>query len=137
MQIFFKNTAKISLTVLVAFSVLLLNFSNFIYCSAGKMNDDCCHKSRTIKTCCLKYSKITLNERISSHCGCTFNNASMPGDLYSELNNNSSKNISRLAIYITASFIMQPETASLDLTDYSPPVILSTEIYLNNLSLRI
>lgn len=137
MQNFLKNTAKLSMTVIVAFSVLMLNFGNYIHCSSGKTEEDCCHKSKTIKSCCLKHTKITFNERISAHCGCSVNQSNKPGDLYTDLKNNSANFSLRNVQYSTIEESTTFDNTSSVYISYSPPLIYSTDTYLNILSLRI
>lgn len=137
MQNLLKNTAKLSLTVIVAFSVFMLNFSSFIHCSNVSLEDDCCHKTRTIKSCCLKHTKITFNERISSHCGCSVNQSNKPGDLFTDLKNNSSSLTVRNINYITSTDGTELLKTSSVFTSYSPPLFYSSDKYLNILSLRI
>lgn len=137
MQNLLKNTAKLSLTLIVAVSVFMLNFAGIFHCTSQKSEEDCCHQTKTIKSCCLKHTKITLNERISSHCGCTVNQSNKPGDLFTDLKNNSTSLSVRFTQYITFSEDSVLFKATLEFTSYSPPLFYSSDKYLNILSLRI
>ncbi|MCC6866490.1 MAG: hypothetical protein IT280_10070 [Ignavibacteria bacterium] len=132
-----KNTAKILLTLMVAISVFLLNFGNFIQCSMPQSQEDCCHIIKSVKSCCAENTKINLNERISSHCGCSVEQSNKPGDLYSDLKNNSSNLNFRFIQYTDLSVSAEQNKTSIIFTSYSPPVYYMADTYLNILSLRI
>lgn len=138
MQDLFRNIAKITLSVLVASSVLTLNFGTFMQCSELTMEDDCCHITQKVKQCCIKHLKITLDERISGHCGCTINATQQAADLYHDLKNSNSNASSRTIQYsslVQSGF--HPEFISNFTQDYSPPPKYSTDTYLSNSILRI
>ena len=138
MQDLFRNITKISLSVLVACSVLTLNLGNFLQCSELTMEDDCCHITQKVKQCCIKHLKITLDERISGHCGCSMQETQQAGDLYHDIKNSNTNVSNRTIQYgslVQSGF--HPELISNFTQDYSPPLKYSTDTYLSNSILRI
>lgn len=138
MQDLLKNITKITLSVLVACSVLTLNLGNFLQCSELTMEEDCCHITQKVKQCCVKHLKITHKERISGHCGCTVNETQQAADLYHDLKNSNSNLTSRTIQYSSpAETGFHPELISNFTQNYSPPAEFSTDKYLSNSILRI
>lgn len=138
MQDLLKNITKITLSVLVACSVLTLNLGNFLQCSELTMEEDCCHITQKVKQCCIKHLKITLDERISGHCGCTVNETQQTADLYHDLKNSNSNLTSRVIQYSSpAETGFHPELIGNFTQNYSPPQKYSTGTYLSNSILRI
>ena len=129
---------KISLSFITAFSVLTLNFAAFLHCSVINMDDDCCHVTHTVKKCCAKNLKITFNERITSHCGCSVNQSPAASDLYNDLKN-SSQLIHQKALINSLSYSeeISSELLKKNYAFYSPPQKYQTDTYLTNLSIRI
>lgn len=133
-----KNITKPTLSVLIACSVFMLNWGTFRQCSEGSMEDNCCRVTRTVKQCCVKHIKVTLNERISGHCGCTVNETQQTADLYHDLKNSNSNLTSRIIQYSSpAETGFHPELISNFTQNYSPPAEFSTDKYLSNSILRI
>lgn len=138
MQDLLKNITKITLSVLVAFSVLTLNMGSLLHCSELTMEEDCCHITQKVKQCCIKHLKITLNERISSHCGCTVNETQQAADLYHDLKNSNSNLTSRTIQYsLPVETGFHTELIGNFTQNYSPPRKYSTDTYLSNSILRI
>lgn len=138
MQDLLKNITKITLSVLVACSVLTLNLGNFLQCSELTMEEDCCHITQKVKQCCVKHIKVTLNERISGHCGCTVNETQQTADLYHDLKNSNSNLTSRIIQYSSpAETGSHPELIGNFTRNYSPPQKYCTDTYLSNSILRI
>ncbi len=138
MQDLFRNIAKITLSVLVACSLLTLNIGNFLHCSGLTMEDDCCHITQKVKQCCIKHLKITLNERISGHCGCSMLETPQAGDLFHDLKNSNLNLASRTIQYSSSVETgFHPEFISNFTQDYSPPQKYSADTYLSNSILRI
>ncbi|HMQ79264.1 MAG TPA: hypothetical protein PKE39_10275 [Ignavibacteria bacterium] len=133
-----KNITKTALSVLIACSVLMLNWGTFRHCTEGSMEDNCCHVTKTVKQCCIKHLKLTLNERISGHCGCTVNETQQTADLYHDLKNSNSNLTSRTIQYSSpAETGFHPELIGNITGNYSPPQKYSTDTYLTNSILRI
>ncbi len=133
-----KNITKISLSIITAFGVLTLNFTAFVHCSSISMSDDCCHVTQTVKKCCAKNLKITVNERISAHCGCSMKQGPAATDLYIELKNPTRENNTNKLQYESVAGILISSTAINIITpEYSPPKNYQSDIYLTNLSIRI
>jgi len=133
-----KNIAKPTLSVLVACSVLMLNWYTYRQCSEASMEDGCCHITQKVKQCCIKHLKITLKERISGHCGCTVNETQQTADLYHDLKNSNSNLASRIIQYCSlAETGFHPELIGDFTRNYSPPLKYSTDTYLSNSILRI
>ena len=133
-----KNITKISLSILTAIAVLTLNLTAFVHCSAISMSDDCCHVTQTVKKCCAKNLKITVNERISAHCGCSMKQAPAASDLYIELKNSTRENNTNQQQYESiAGDLFSSASIHKNTTEYSPPNNYQSEIYLTNLSIRI
>lgn len=138
MQILLKNTIRKTFIAVMAISVLTLNFSGLLMCSSLTMGDDCCHVTKIVKPCCVKNMKITLDERISGHCGCTMEESQQTADLYYDINksnsNHTSQNIQYSTIIETG---YNPELISRFTTEYSPPIKDLKNSYLTNSVLRI
>lgn len=133
-----KNITKLTLSVLTAFSVFTLNFSSFVHCSALNTSDECCHVTHTVKKCCAKNQKITLNERITSHCGCSVKQAPPATDLYNDLKNSGQ--------FSNQKFLLNNSSSNAEILNvihsnkiifYSPPQKYQTDTYLTNLAIRI
>ena len=133
-----NKITKISLSFITAFSVLTLNFAAFLHCSVINMDEDCCHVTHTVKKCCAKNLKITFNERITSHCGCSVNQAPASADLFNDIKNSSQLNHQRALINsLSFSVEISTELSEKNNTFYSPPQKYQTDTYLTNLSIRI
>lgn len=119
-------------------AVVLLNFSAVVQCGQMLIHDDCCHITKTIKPCCLKSTKVTLNERFTSSCGCTMKEAQQPADMYTDVISGYHKNLSHASIDIenASSEIFQSQNNFIT-AYYSPPIISAGSIYLTNMNLRI
>jgi hypothetical protein len=138
MQVILKNIVKISLSALIAISVLTLNLSGLLMCSSITMNEDCCHVTKTVKSCCVKKMKITFAERIKGHCGCSVQESQQTADLYHDLKNSNSYSSTRDAQYTsTIETGYHPELISRFTAEYSPPPMDLKDSYLINLSIRI
>jgi hypothetical protein len=138
MQVILNNIVKISLSALIAFSVLTLNLTGLLQCSSHSMNEDCCHVTKTVKSCCVKKMNITFAERIKGHCGCTVNQNQQTADLYHDLKNSNTYSSSRDAQYTsTIETGYHPELISRFTSEYSPPTMDLKDSYLINLSIRI
>lgn len=138
MLVILKNIIRKSLSAFIAISVLTLNLSGFLLCTSLTMGDDCCHITKIVKPCCVKNMKITFNERVSGHCGCTMQESQQTTDLYTDLK---STNINHTSRDIQYSSIIEtgyhPEIISRFTAEYSPPVKDLKDSYLTNSVLRI
>lgn len=138
MLVILKKIVKISLSALIAISVLTLNLSGLLLCSSLTLNEDCCHVTKTVKPCCVKKMKITFAERIKGHCGCTIQENQLTADLYHDIKNSNSYSSSRDAQYTsTIETGYHPELISRFTAEYSPPFMELNDSYLVNLSIRI
>lgn len=138
MQKILKNTIRISLITLTAFSVLTLNLPGLLLCSSITMGDDCCHITKIVKPCCIKNMMITFNERVTGHCGCNMEESQQTADLYTDLKSSSINHTSRDIQYassIEAGY--HPEQVNRFTSEYSPPLKYFTDSYLANSVLRI
>jgi hypothetical protein len=138
MQAILKKIIHRSLSVFIAISVLTLNLSGLLQCSTFMMADDCCHIVKIVKPCCAKNLKITFEERVSGHCGCTIQESSQSADLYNDIKNSNSNLTSRAVQYNSAiESGFHPVFTGNITPAYSPPVKNFKDSYLTNLSLRI
>ncbi|MBL8017901.1 MAG: hypothetical protein JNK43_11560 [Ignavibacteria bacterium] len=132
-----RKILHISLSVILALSVFMLNFAGLVHCSAA-MEDNCCHISKLVKPCCVKNLKITSGERISNHCGCDLKELAPTADLYHDYSNSSS-NLNLKVVYNAPAIESGScfKSASRIFTGYSPPPVDSKDVYLTNLAIRI
>lgn len=132
------NTIRKITAVISVFAVLVLNFSAVIQCGAMLFEKDCCHITNTVKPCCLKSYKITFEERIAGHCGCSIKESQTPADLYNDLLAGQNKSYSKTQIDSEAVSADLLQGADISFTEnYSPPEISKTNTYLCNMNLRI
>ncbi len=138
MSVILKNIIRKSLSALIAFSVLTLNLTGLLVCSSLTMGDDCCHITKIVKPCCVKNMKITFNERISGHCGCTMEESQQTTDLYTDLKNSNINHTSRDVQYTSSNEAgYHPDMINRFTAEYSPPLKYFTDSYLSNSVLRI
>lgn len=132
-----RKILNISLSIILVFSVFALNIAGVINCSAS-IEGNCCHTSNMVKPCCVKNLKITSDDRLSAHCGCSMKETGQMADLYIELKTSSSnltsKIVDNVALTETASFFLSNAG---NIPVYSPPPVNLKDTYLYNLSLRI
>ena len=133
-----KNILHISLSAFLAISVLTLNISGMFVCSSLMTNEDCCHSTKLVKSCCVKNLKITQDERISGHCGCKVKESAPMADLYNDFKsykiNSSSKVLQYPSTNETGSYSEFTRQINVG---YSPPPVDWKNTYLTNLSIRI
>ena len=138
MQNMLKNTIRTSLIVLTVISVFTLNLSGLLSCTSLTMSDDCCHITKIVKPCCVKSLKITFEERITGHCGCTMSESQQAADLFTDLKNSNINHTSRDIQYsssIQAGY--HPESMNRFTSEYSPLLKYNKDTYLTNSVLRI
>ncbi len=133
-----RNIMKKITSVIAIIAVIVLNFSAVVQCGMMLMNDDCCHITNTVKPCCVKNQKITFDQSITRHCGCSINESQQPVDLYTDLASNQHKNFSNSTIdFEFLSSIISATHSDIRSANYSPPIICSNDTYLSNMNLRI
>lgn len=120
----------------LVFSVLALNVSAISHCSLMLQDEGCCHKEKTVKSCCVKNLKINV-DRISGHCGCNMKETQQPSDLYSDLASSSNAKFHKVIEFFEIPFSDFDSQAQYNVVEYSPPESGGPNIYLTNLNLRI
>ncbi len=138
MLVILKNFVRVSLSTLIAVSVLTLNLSDLLACTSLTMSKDCCHMTNSVKHCCAKKMKITFDERITKTCECTMKESQQRVELYTDIYRTNSYLTSRaLGCDTSIKTGYHPELISRFTSEYSPPIKDSKYSYLTNLSLRI
>jgi hypothetical protein len=99
-------------------------------------SDDCCHIQNTVKSCCVKNIKVTFNERLTAHCGCTMNEAQQNPDLYIDMGSNSSSRIDN-AQQLIAYSMSESNEINVSSKYYSPPPNTGGNTYVELNNLRI
>jgi len=130
-----RNTAGNIVVLMLVASVITLNAAGYGHCSKFAASDDCCHVQNTVKSCCVKNVKVTFNERLTSHCGCTMKEAQQNPDLYIEISSISSR-IDNLQ-QADAISIIEPASVISATKFYSPPEKSGSNTYLAINNLRI
>jgi len=132
------NITRRTTAIIAVAAVIMLNLSSVIQCVQMLIEDDCCHITNTVKPCCLKNVKITLNERFTGSCGCTMKEAQQPVDMYTDLLTGYHKNPSSASIELeSTSTEIFHAYFSVQTAYYSPPLISDQSLYLTNMNLRI
>ncbi len=137
MILFLRNIARKVFVFIVAFAVLTINISSVVLCSNMIEGNDCCHLQKTVKSCCIKHLKITFNERITGHCGCTVKESQAASDMFIDLS------VSHQSVQKTTKDFEPAENYSFSAETffrpqiYLPPIRSVTDTYLANLNLRI
>lgn len=122
--------------LLLVFGVITLNAADYGHCSKMAASDGCCHVQNTVKSCCVKNVKVTFNERLTAHCGCTMNEAPQNPDLYIDMGSNSSSridNAQQLNTYCNS----ESNEINVSSKYYSPPPKTGGNTYLAINNLRI
>jgi len=133
-----RNTTRKITSVIAIIAVIVLNFSAVVQCGMMLMNDDCCHITNTVKPCCAKNQKVTFNESITRHCGCSIKESQQPVDLYADLASGQYKNFSHSSIDFELSHsALSTSQSDIRSANYSPPIICGNDTYLANMNLRI
>lgn len=134
---FLRNIASKVFIFIVAFAVLTINIPSLLLCSNMLVKNDCCHLQKTVKSCCVKHIKITFNERITGHCGCSINGSQPASDMYIDLSTSHltiqkiTKDFELAENYsFSAETFVRPQVCL-------PPIRSVTDTYLTNLNLRI
>jgi len=133
------NITKYTVSAVLAISILALNLGSLIHCSAQSMEDNCCHITNKIKSCCVKHYKVTSDPRITKHCGCDMSESQQPSDLYSNDIKNSDHRLSgkSVASYSDDQQSFNSSQTGPSLICYSPPDRNRSGTYLELNILRI
>ena len=138
MKEFLVNITRRTTAIIAVAAVIMLNLSSVILCGQMLIEDDCCHITNTIKPCCLKNVKITLNERFTGSCGCTMKEAQQPADMYIDLSSGQHKGSNySLTDFELINPIFSSVQNDVQTENYSPPLITNNVVYLTNMNLRI
>ena len=132
-----RNIARKILFVFIAFAVLTINIPSLIYCSNLIAGDECCHIQKTVKPCCVKKLKITFDERISGHCGCTMKESPAASDMFIDLSVNQPLTQKAVKDFEPEENYSFSAETFYKAHIYLPPIRSVTETYLTNLNLRI
>lgn len=130
-----RNIAGKLIVLTLVLSVITLNAAGYGHCSKAALSGDCCHVQNTVKPCCVKNIKVTFDERLTAHCGCTMKETQHITDLYIEIRCISSRTVNLQQA--DALGITEPNSANYSAKFYAPPQKSGSNTYLAINNLRI
>ena len=126
------------ISIITVFTLLAVNVPVFILYSSISGSEDCCHIQNSVKTCCVINHKITGDERLAEHCGCSMNENRVPADMIADLQCSLVKPLKHsLAEPEPGNYGYVSAVSKNSSTVGSPPVVFKEYVYLSNLNLRI
>lgn len=133
-----KNTAHKTLVYISIFGLVVLNLSGVVQCSGMLIKDNCCHTQNLVKPCCVKNLKVTVNERITSNCGCSMKEAPQNPDLYNDFSSYQNRTpVQNFSFSVLNYETFSASVFAFESVNHSPPVFYASETYLTNMNLRI